>query len=173
MAERHGYSIEIGPDGFPVDPENPINAWIECVEGPVQLHRRYLRRCESGWRSGVVAALIDAVEYCTHNTLPPLPWIADGVRALGSNSILPKRPGRGSYTEDMKDYVRFIRVFELMIGLNPPTWEESYWRVSEELEGTEYAGAPDTIKKSYQRVKKRMSKNLGRYYVSESGAINR
>lgn len=159
-----GYCVEIGSDGFPADPNHPINDWSECAEGPVQLHRRNLRRFERGWRAGVKAALIDAVEYCAENSLPPLPWISDGVRSLGTESTLPKPPGRGSHAEDVKDYVRFVRVFELKEG-DLITWEEAYFRASEMLEGTEYAGSPDTMKKAYQRVKRRMGRNLGRYYI--------
>ena len=73
---------------------------------------------------------------------------------------------RSRFRQDMIDYDRHGAVLELREHPDLKfTWEEIYERISDLLTGTPAGGAPETIKGSYHRVRRRMEKNPMRYKV--------
>ncbi|MFO1520462.1 MAG: hypothetical protein U1G05_00110 [Kiritimatiellia bacterium] len=82
----------------------------------------------------------------------------------------PKR-GRGQPPKDEVDYVRWDAVQECRDRRGddhiPRTWESTFAAVSELLQGTPYAGAPETIRDCYRRVLKNSRATPGRYYLRD------
>jgi hypothetical protein len=149
---------EIGPDGYPTDPRHPC--YRAKSRTPQQFHAEYLEAlgCDGG-----LTALRDAIRWCRRHQLPLPDWAADTIEQLLTD---PDRLAKllSAARRDRIHLARWDLVAELRdrrheLARSPanlePTLPAAYDNASEALEGTEAAGAPDTIKKSWQWVERR------------------
>lgn len=148
---------EIGLDGYPTDPRHPC--YRAKSRTSQQLHDDYLAALQ---RDGRLTALRDAIGWCRRHQLPLPDWAADCVLMLLQE---PKRLAKmiGADRRNRIHLARWDLVAELRdrhaeLARSPtnlePTLPAAYDNASEALEGSEAAGAPDTIKKSWQRVER-------------------
>jgi hypothetical protein len=148
--------IEIGPDGWPTDPNHYCyRATVGTVE---QLHASYLGALARGWDDGSLSALMNAVKHCRQNNLPLPHWAANDVLRTLAN---PDRRLAGADRRNRIHYTRWDMVHELRDRRQElaasgyrPTWPEAYENASQALSGTAAAGSPEVIKKSYQKVER-------------------
>lgn len=158
--------LEIGPDGWPMHPNHPSNrAPSTTLE---QLHESYLRSLARAWGDGSLSALVDAVKWCQRKSLPLPDWAANGVLQMLSvpdrKLTLADRRNRIHYARwdvirELRDRRHELKISHPMPDGTKsegykPTWESAYDNASEALAGTEAAGSPDAVKKSYQLVER-------------------
>jgi len=130
---------------------------------------RELRGLERAWRDGSLRALAKAIILVRGHD-PFLPdWLLQAVLALIAARGQEFRSGNQTYSEwelqNAVHYKRWLEVSELrdrkqenpddlLFKVVEPTWDAFYERASEQLKGTDAAGSPDAIKKSYQLVQR-------------------
>ena len=151
------------------------------MKEPVDLRERFIQReLDNLERVGSDEALLAAIQWCAEYQRPLPTWAVKGVqRALTDLGIKAvARKGRHARRETAAresriHYTRWDAVHELRdrrhelqtLGYKP-TWEEAYFNASETLQGTEAAGSPEAIKKSYQLVNRLFKSAKGaRFYV--------
>jgi hypothetical protein len=134
------------------------------------MHASYLSALARGWDDGSLSALVSAVQWCQRNNLPLPGWATKAVMQMLSapNRVakLAVADRRNRIHATRWDMVRELRDrrHELKISHRmpdgsksegyKPTWDAAFGYVSEALAGTEAAGSPDVIKKSYQLVER-------------------
>jgi hypothetical protein len=152
---------EIGLDGYPTDRRHPC--YRARSRTPQQFHAEVLGALE---RDGGLTALLDAIAWCRRHQLPLPDWAAATVlQLLKAPDRLAKMIGadrRYRIHRTRWDMVAELRDRREELVRSPahlePTLPAAFENASEALGGTEAAGAPDTIKKSWQRVERRFRK---------------
>jgi hypothetical protein len=155
-AATNGYNGNID-DGLLLDSYPPIRAGPGRT--PEQFHEDCLRALARAWADGSLTGLALAIRHCQRcgRLLPD--WAATVIlQLLGKPGRLARlakadRWNRIHYTRwdmvrDLQDRWQEPRLAEKYLS----TWAATYAYVSEKLAGTEAAGEPDTIKKSYRLV---------------------
>ncbi len=141
-------------------PDN-IDEWVD----------RELERCHRADEADVEGALSDVLYYCREYQRPLPEWASLKLSSVLKSSLCgngEKKTGRHAkwikeYKQDMTDYTRADCVNECREhGIK---WSYAYIVASELLEGTFADGSADTIKKSYQRYKRRSAENPYRYIM--------
>jgi hypothetical protein len=145
-------------DGHPLDSYHPINR-ADPGRTLEQFHEDCLRAFARAWADGSLTGLKLAIRHCQRfgRSLPD--WAATAILQLLGN---PKRLARLAKADRWNriHYTRWDMVRDLqdrkhesrLVQYYSPAWEATYTYVSKELAGTEAAGEPDTIKKSYGLV---------------------
>ena len=169
---RHGRNMHkpddrpfIGEDGLPTDPDDL------CYRPEDWLFHEHMKSCEAAWRAGVTAAAVRALGYCRDYGHPPRDWL---VAAIAKIARAKETPGEAKRRErDAVHYTRWDAVVELRDrrdefalrgDARAATWDNVFEAVSELLEGTEAAGGPDAVRRSYELVKRDMDAGLGSKY---------
>jgi hypothetical protein len=155
---KTGTPWEIGPDGCPTDPRHPC--YRAKSRTPQQLHNDYLEALE---RDRGLPALLEAMQWCSRNQLPPPDWVWIRMSELLANPARLTKLLKAARRDRRIHLPRWQLVKELQerrdeLARPPtnlePTLPAAFENASEALRGTKAAGAPDTIKKSWQRVER-------------------
>jgi hypothetical protein len=144
---------------------------------------RDLRWLKRAWDDGSLRALAKAVTLCHHYSHPMPDWVLQAVLALITARGEGFRSGNQTYAEWERQneihYTRWSMVSvlrdrkkenpdDLLFQVIDSTWDGCFERVSEELEGTAFAGSPDAIKKSYQLVERLFKSRMGARFTVDS-----
>jgi hypothetical protein len=134
---------------------------------------RKLAACEAGWRAtGDPAAVGEAVIY-VHLHRQPLPrWLAEAVAMLADDRRGDAHAKRG--LEAAADSLRYQAVRDAKAGRmagglkdkGKVSWETAYGRAAEVLAPTFARGSADTMKRSYQKVKRDLRDGRGGLYFA-------
>lgn len=150
-----------------------------------EARREFLDRRLTEYRQAIeggnVVILVDAIRLCTVFKMPLPHWLAVAVveRLVQAFAIAP-RGRRGSRPSDLAKYqqaqihyerwslVRELRdrKDELSDIADKGTLEEAFDAVSEQLKGTDAAGAPETVRASYKLVEGQMKRGRGALFKS-------
>jgi hypothetical protein len=139
---------------------------------------RKLEDLERAWRDGNFAALSAAMKCCRKHERTPPDWLVEGVEEVctvrGQAGGLGRLGAREEADRQNRiHYMRWDAIKELharkheLANIIKPTWEEAYIAAARGLRGTIAAGAPDTMKASYQIVQKAFKNGQGarRFYI--------
>jgi hypothetical protein len=114
-------------------------------------------------RDGRLTALLEAMQWCSRNRLSPPDWVWIRISELLANPTRLAKLLKAARRDRRLHFPRWELVKELQerrdeLARPPanlePTLPAAFENASEALEGSEAAGAPDTIKKSWQRVER-------------------
>ena len=174
---------EIGPDGFPTDPNHPFyrqDGRSVDERREARLHRRFVSQ-RRAWEAGNMPALEDALRLSRQVSVSPPDWALDALEGLLRDAMrgtTVARRGRTarpsvSYREDMKHFERWELVRECREWDDDrgewarKSLDNAYSIASEYLGGTDVASSEDTIKRSYRLVERAIKRGLdARFYVS-------
>jgi hypothetical protein len=141
---------------------------------PEHIEKR-LTACARAARGGLKLAVVDALVLCESYRRPPPAWLVEEVAQLVSSLTTKIEIKRRR--QDMIHFARWDAVrelcdrrdeFEQRKDDRAKTWDNRYAAVSELFEGTIAAGAPDTIKDSYQFVGREVEEGRGwRFYHAD------
>jgi hypothetical protein len=175
MSQDHD---DVGPDGWPTDPNHPANKPSERVAPAV----RRLRVCENAWRAGNLPAVVDAISICEEFKCPPPPWLVGAVAALAARQMLVKSgPGRFNspqavFDKNQKHYIRWDAVKELLDRGHElyENWkdtrglkeESAFLAAVEYLKDTPAKGGKKTVERSYRLVEKNIAEGNGALFYN-------
>ncbi|MBW7996794.1 MAG: hypothetical protein FVQ81_09570 [Candidatus Glassbacteria bacterium] len=170
--------------------DNPRNAGRSVKPGSLEEFFKYeLEILERAFNAGNEGALFEAIMFCFSDNsygkistadflddqgviLPR--WVVEAMVVrqfrymmdLASTGTGRNAKWASRFRQDMIDYARYDAVLELREHFYLKVkWDDVYDRASELLADTSAAGASDTIRGSYFRVRRRMKKNPLRYKV--------
>lgn len=139
---------------------------------------RLLVECYRGYKAGVLHAFVDALKTCADYGTPIPAWVIEAATELCEQQKRPTGMGRtgnlvAKSRADDRHYARWEAVKEVRSRNTPPTWDDTYVEAQRLLEGTDAYAAPDTIKASYHRMQKKVSKQPphNRFYLSHYAEI--
>ena len=130
-----------------------------------------MKSCEAAWRHGVTAAAVQALEYCRDCARPPPDWLVLAVQTIARTNETPAQAKRRE--ADAIHFARYDAVQELRARRDEfalrgddraATWDSIFAAVTELLEGTDAAGGPDAVRRSYELVKRDMAAGRGAKY---------
>lgn len=134
---------------------------------------RKLDDLEKAWRDGNLAALSAAMRCCRKHERTPPDWLVEGVEEVCTGGLGRLAARKEADRQNQIHYMRWEAINELrarkddLADIIKPTWEEAYIAAARGLRGTIAAGAPDTMKASYQIVQKdfKTGKGARRFYI--------
>jgi hypothetical protein len=145
------YKGDVGPDGYPLDPEHPFNK-MTAADWNARFIARELDAFERAFKAGADAALTDVVRFCGPRELPLPRWAWE---ALLNRPAGKRRPGPRAKLE-----VHWLRwnVVECLrhpfhSEIKPLTKEAAFDRAADELRGTIAEAERSTIEESYDFVR--------------------
>jgi hypothetical protein len=158
--------VEIGPDGWPVDPQHPINTETE----EQWLARRLTERHHNNWRRLQVAAEGDrieaiaaAVRYACVRREPPPMWLVQSVERLAARAARAKPGRKGRLPNPALHFARWELV-EHLRSQHGFTLKAACKEASELSTGTPERGAEDRFEESYKEVQRAIKAGeFGRY----------
>jgi hypothetical protein len=134
---------------------------------------RKLAACEAGWRETGDPAAVGEAAILVHSHRQPLPrWLTEAVVMLATNSR-GKDPAKRAL-EAAADSLRYQAVRDAkagrragdLKGREKVSWEAAYGRAAEVLAPTFARGSADTMKRSYQKVKRDLREGRGARYFT-------
>lgn len=148
---------------------------------PDVLFTRRLGECECAYANGNLGALQEVFHLCDRQKEPLPKWARVARDELMQEAMEGQAhiSGQGrharwkqQYLDDMADYARWDAVRECVEHDVP--WAKAYEAAERILRGgLGAAGSSEIVKKSYQRVQKRMRSYPGRYTIFESMPLPR
>ena len=137
---------------------------------PEDYIQREFKTFQKAFEAGNEWGLADALTFCKEYSLLIPPWALDAILARHADTYhgAYKRTGnwKRRFRQDMIDFARAGTVQECREHGTP--WKVVYEIASKMLEGTDCAGKPDAIEKSYKRFMRRMKTEPWRYYIPHS-----
>lgn len=137
--------------------------------------------CEAAWREGEPLAVAEAATW-THQYQQPIPaWLEQAIVELAMARRSDAQAKR--HAESGLHLVRYMTVRDLKVGTpvgasapgqpgryTPPavrmSWDEAREQAAELLAGTPAAGGADTMKRSYDIVKRDLkARHAGKYFT--------
>lgn len=157
---------EIGADGWPVDPEDPVNK--ETLEQwtartIIERHHRNWQRLRVAVNGGRLEAVVAAIRYCYQRREVPPDWLVKGVEQLSSRAMKAK-PGKQGRRENVAiDYARWDLV-EYLIDTHGLTIKAAFTEASLLCIGTPERGSALAFEESHIKVRKAIEAgDFGRY----------
>jgi hypothetical protein len=159
LHEQKPRALGDGRDGYPTDRRHPC--YRARSRTPQQFHAEVLGALE---RDGGLKALLEAMQWCSRNRLSPPDWVWIRISELLANPTRLAKLLKAARRDRRLHFPRWELVKELQerrdeLARAPaylePTLDAAFENASEALEGTKAAGAPDTIKKSWQLIERR------------------
>ena len=182
-SRRHGRDMtdenqkhEVDPAAVaPLDSQDPWSCpdFRQFREEMVQFMNQRLQdsldRCERGWKSGSLPAVMDAIRYCERYGVPPPSWLVQAVTTVVMQQLRTPIPGAIGWVNtaekalrnDLIHFQRWQAVVDLRREDESLSWDQAYAAASKELEGSPAAASTDTIEASYKKIQKSHRKGSG------------